>query len=144
MILGRSDESARVAAPAVVLASLEALNAGEPEQALRYYADNAECRLTGLSFHQPDVILGKEQLRAWFWDLVTQHVRIEPSTLVEEGNVVTAEILIWSDLARQLGAAPLSATDRYSVRDGKIKSLGRTIHPESAAKLLTALSHTND
>lgn len=142
---GGSDSSVGGAASVVVLVSLKALNAGDPDGALKHYADDAECKLTGLSSpRQPDVVIGKEQLRAWFQDLVSQHLQVEVVRLAREDDIVTAEILIWSDLARQVGAAPLSATDRYLIRHGKIQSLGRAIHPESAAKLLAALTHIHD
>lgn len=141
---GRSGASGTNPLSNVVLESLAAMNAGEPERASEYYAEDAWCTLLGLSPGGAEVLRGKMQLRARFHEFVSQHQQVEVRELSTTGSVVQARVLIWSEPIRRLGVAPLAATDCYSFREGRILSMRRTIDPESAAKLLTALSHPKD
>lgn len=57
-----------------------------------------------------------------------------------EGDTVTARTKTWSDPTREMGVAPLVATEVYIVQDGKITSLTYTPTEESVAKLQAAMA----
>jgi hypothetical protein len=141
---GQSKKVIALAPSEVVLLSVKALNAGDLEGALMYFAGDAEYQLIGLPFDQPDSLKGTEQLRDWLKELSTQHSYLEVEVLDTEGDIVTTRTLIWSDLTRQLGVAPLAAIEQYFIRDGRIIGAIRGIYPESAAKLQAALSHAQE
>lgn len=143
-MLGQRNSSAASAHSEVVLASLNAFNAGDLERALSHLADDAECTLIGFAPGHPRALKGKEQLRSWFKEFAAQHLRIEVDILAIEETVVTTGTLSWTDSTRQLGVAPLAATTQVLIDDGKIRSIKWTIHPESAAKLQAALSHAKE
>jgi hypothetical protein len=143
-MLGQSYSHAAGALSEVVLASLSAVNAGDLERALSYFADDAECTLIGIAPGHPRALEGREQLRSWFNDLASQHLRIETDILATTATMVTISTLSWTDFTRQLGVAPLSATGQILLDDGKIRSIKWTIHPESAAKLQAAWSHARE
>ncbi len=144
IIQGPSRTAAGTAPSQVVLSSVKALNSGDLEAALACFADDADYELTRVPPAQPDTVKGREQLRAWFEELATQHLRVEVEVLLTEGDLVTTETRTWSDSTRQLGVAPLVATERYLVQEGKIRSAIRTIRPESIAKLQAALRHVQE
>ncbi|OGN89515.1 MAG: hypothetical protein A2Y88_02320 [Chloroflexi bacterium RBG_13_48_10] len=125
-------------------ANLNALNAGEVNTTLEYYAEGVKFEVIGITPEQRITITSKTQLRILFEEFTTQHSRFEVDILNAKGNYVTTKILIWSDLTRRLGVAPLVATDQYLINNSKITRIRRTIHPESAAKLLSALTHIQE
>ena len=126
----------------VVQDSLKPFNAGNHEAALAYWADDAVVRLIGVPPDQPDTYEGKEQLRGWLESLSAIHFEIQEELIKEEGDTVTVRALSWSDPTRQLGVAPLEATEVYVVKNGKITSLTWTITSESLARLQAALSRS--
>jgi SnoaL-like domain len=141
---GKSGALGTYALSNIVLESLAAINAGEPDHASEYFAEDAWCMLTRFSPGGAEVFRGKAQLRAWFHECVSHHQQVEVRKLSTAGNVVWAKVLMWSEPIRRLGVAPLAATDCYSFRETLILSLRRTIDPEPAAKLFAALSHPKD
>ena len=144
IIQGQSEKTVATAPSEVVLLSVKAFNAGDLEAALACFAEHADYESIGVPPGQPDAVKGQEQLRAWFEGLATQHSRVEVKVLKVEEDVVRTETRTWSDSTRQLGVAPLVATEQYLVQDGKIQSAIRTIHPESVAKLQAALVHIEE
>ena len=125
---------------AVVLAGVEPLNAGDVEGALAYWADDATVRLVGVPPDVPDTYTGKEQVRAWFKDLVAAHFEIQVEVLKVEGDTVTTNTQTWQDTTRALGVAPLVATEVYVIEGGTIASLTWTISDESLARLQAAMA----
>ncbi len=89
-----------------------------------------------------DVYNGKDQIRTWFQDLVAQHFAIQVDVQKEDTESVTTKTQTWTDGTRQLGVAPLVATEVYVVKESRIKGLTWTISPESLAKLQAASAPT--
>jgi len=97
-------------------------------------------KLIGSPPGQPDTYAGKQQLRGWFGSLFAEHFEIQEELIQAEGDTLTVKALTWSDPTRNLGIAPLEATEVYVFKNGKIASLTWTISPESQAKLQAAMS----
>jgi len=125
---------------AVVQASVKEFKMGNLEASLAYYADDAVVKLIGVPPGQPDTYKGREQIRAWWKELVAAHFDIQVDVLRVDGDTVTTKTQTWMDQTRQLGVAPLVATEVYVVKNGKITSETWTITPESAAKLQAAIA----
>lgn len=126
---------------AVVTADAEALNAGDVDAAMALWADDAVVKLVpALPPGSPDTYTGAEQIRAWLESLVAMNFEIEVEILQVEGNTVTTLTKTWVDPTREMGVAPLVATEVYTVQDGKIKGLTWTISDESLAALQAAMA----
>ena len=123
----------------VIIESARLINAGDIEASLTYFADDAVYQLVGLPPNLPDTYAGKEQLRAWCTELAADHFEIQINVVSEEGNVVTSRTLTWNDMTRNLGIAPLVATEVYVIEGGKIKRATWTLSPESQAKMQAAM-----
>ena len=128
----------------LVLASVKAFNSRKLGAALEYYATDAVFELSGVPPDHPGIFTGKNNLRVWFTELSSQHSHFEVEIIKAHGSLITTRTQIWSDLTRQLGVAPLVATDQYLIQDGKIKYAQRSIHPESVAKLQAAQVHIHE
>ena len=126
---------------AVVMAEIEALNAGDIDAALALYADDVVIKLVPpIPPDSPDTYTGKADLRAWFEGLVAVNWKGELEILQVEGDTVTTKSRTWADPTRALGVAPLEATLVYTVQDGKIKGWTWTLSDESLAKLQAAMA----
>ena len=126
---------------AVVMAEIEALNAGDIDAALALYADDVVIKLVPpIPPDSPDTYTGKAELRAWFEGLVAVNWKGELEILQVEGDTVTTKSRTWADPTRALGVAPLEATLVYAVQDGKIKGWTWTLSDESLAKLQAAMA----
>jgi hypothetical protein len=115
------------------------LNAGDVERALAYWADDASVKLVGLPTGDQDSYNGKEQVRGWFKKLLAQHIQMQVKVIRVQRNIVTTRTQTWIDMTRQLGIAPLTATDVYIISEGKIASLISTISIKSRLKFQSAL-----
>jgi hypothetical protein len=83
---------------------------------------------------------GVDEIRAWWEDLVAQNFDIEVEVVKVEGDTVTTNTKTWVDFTRELGIAPLEATEVYVVQDGKIVSGTWSPTEESIAKLEAAMA----
>lgn len=125
----------------VVMAEIEAFNAGDIDAALALYADDVVIKLVPpIPPDSPDTYTGKAELRAWFEGLVAVNWKGELEILQVEGDTVTTKSQTWADPTRALGVAPLEATLVYAVQDGKIKGWTWTLSDESLAKLQVAMA----
>jgi hypothetical protein len=125
----------------VVMAEVEAMNAGDLDAVMALYIDDAVIKLVPpIPPDSPDTYTGKEEIRAWFEGLVAENFQMEVEILQVEGDTVTTKCLTWMDPTRQLGVAPLEATLVYTVQDGMIKGWTWTASGESLAKLQAALT----
>lgn len=88
----------------------------------------------------PDTFTGAEEVRAWFEDLVAMNFEIHIEVLQMEGDTVTTRTSTWVDATREMGVAPLVATEVYTVQAGKIKGFTWTISDESLAKVQAAMA----
>lgn len=124
----------------LLVASLKAFHAGDMEAALAPWADDAVVRLIGAPPGERNIHEGKTQIRAWLSGLHADHFEIQEELLGVDGDILTVKALSWSDATRGLGVAPLEATEVYVIRDAKIRSLSWSMHPESLARLMAAVS----
>ena len=123
----------------VVKAASERLSAGDLEGYLALWADDGTFQVVGLP-SGPETYKGKEQLRSEFEDEIANHIEIQVEVLKVEGDTVTTRTTSWHDFTRQIGVAPLEATEVYVIKNGKIASETWTLSPESLAKLQAALA----
>lgn len=124
---------------APVMNAAEHLNAGDLDGSLAFWTDDATFQVVGLPTGL-ETYTGKEQIRSVLKDNVDNHFKELVEVLKTEGDTVTTRTTSWHDFTRQLGVAPLAATEVYVVKNGKIASLTWTITPESLAKLQAALA----
>jgi hypothetical protein len=125
---------------ATVLDMVERLNAGDIEGSLAYFADDAMLYIVGLPPTGIEVYRGKEQLRSFWEDNVSNHFQWEVEISSAVGDVVTAHVKTWHDFTRELGVAPLEWLDVYEIKDGKITTYAGTITEEALARLKPALA----
>jgi hypothetical protein len=124
---------------APVASAAERLNAGDLDGSLAFWTDDATFLVVGLPTGS-ETYKGKEEIRAVFKENIDSHFKEQVEVLKVEGNTVTTQTTSWHDFTRQLGVAPLVATEVYIVKNGKIASLTWTISPESLVKLQAALA----
>jgi hypothetical protein len=125
----------------VVMAEVEAMNAGDLDAVLALYSDDAVIKLVPpIPPDSPDTYTGEAEIRAWFEELAAVNFTMEVEILQVEGDTVTTNCRTWIDPTRQLGVAPLEATLVYTVQDGKIKGWTWTASGESLEKLGAALA----
>ena len=111
-------------------AYLAALNAGDVEAAVAFFADDA-VRTSG-----PVQVTGKDEIRRDVERLVAMRVSVEtvgPRQVA--GDRVTWLQNVSTDGARNLGAAPFQVDAELVGQGGKIKSYTTTVRPESQARL---------
>jgi hypothetical protein len=130
------------ASPGEMLATIEgALNAGDVDAAMAFFTDDAVVKLVpALPPGSPDTYNGAEEIRAWFEELVAMNFEIDVEVLEVEGDTVTTRTSTWMDPTREMGVAPLVATEVYTVRDGKIRGFTWTISDDSLAKVQAAMA----
>jgi hypothetical protein len=125
---------------ATVMGVVERTNAGDIEGALAYFADDATLYLVGLPPTGIEFYHGKQQIRSFWEDNVSNHLQWEVEISSVVGDVVTAHVKTWHDFTRELGVAPLEWLDIYEVKDGKITAYSGTITEEALARLKPALA----
>ncbi len=123
-----------------VLGAAERLNAGDLESALDYWDDDGLFYVFGIPPTGVEIYSGKGEIRAVFEENIASHFREEVEILEIVGDAVTTKTTTWHDFTRQLGLAPMQATEVYVIQDGKIASLTWIISEESLAKLAPALA----
>jgi uncharacterized protein (TIGR02246 family) len=114
---------------AVVTAVFEAMNAGDVETALSYYADDAVFDVVPFSTHT-----GKEEIRAYFEEAAALNAATEYENLQVEGDTVTMTAWYTDDDLRAIGLN-LEGIEEITVQDGKIVSETWTATEETMAAL---------
>jgi hypothetical protein len=125
---------------ATVMGMVERMNAGDLEGALAYWADDAVVYFYGLPPTGTEIYRGKEQIHSVFEENVSSHLQWEVDIRSIVGDEVNARAKTWHDFTRQLGVAPLEATEVYLINDGKIVTYAWTVTEESLARLKPALA----
>lgn len=124
----------------VVLSQMEPWNSGDVEAAMELYADDASVKIQpALPPGSPDQHSGKAELRAWFNELAAMNFELDVEVVKVDGNTVTTRTETWSDPTREIGVAPLIATEVYTVEDGKIAGWTWTLSDESLAAIEAAM-----
>jgi len=128
--------------PEKVLAGMEAaLNAGDVDAAMVFFTADAVLKFVpALPPGSPDTITGAQEIRAWLEELVAAHFQIDVEVLKVEGDTVTTRTKTWMDPTREMGIAPLVATEVYTFQAGKIKGFTWTVSDESLAKIQAAMA----
>ena len=97
----------------------EAVNAGDVDATMAFFADDAVVKLVpALPPGSPGTYTGAEEIRSWFEELVAGNFEIEIDVVDVDGDTVTTRTSTWMDETRELGIAPLVATETYTVREG--------------------------
>jgi hypothetical protein len=112
----------------------EALNAGDVEAALDWYADDAVLDLGTFGRFS-----GKEELRAAFENEVSLNASWEVSDFQVEGNTVTFQSRYTSDAMRALGVT-LEAIEVITFQDGTITTDTWTATEDSLAAFQAAMA----
>jgi hypothetical protein len=128
--------------PEEMLAAMaDALNAGDVDTAMALFTDDAVVKIApALPPGSPDTYTGAEEIRAWFEELVAMNFEMRVEVLEVAGDIVTTRTSTWVDSTRQMGVAPLVATEVYTVQDGKIKGFTWTLSDESLAEVQAAMA----
>jgi hypothetical protein len=125
---------------AAVMGYAERLNAGDLEGSLAYFNDDAIFYVLGLPPTGTEIHTGKEQIRTMLEENVASHFKMEVEVLSVVGDVVTTWTTTWHDFTREIGAAPLEATEVYVIEDGKIATESWHITEGSLDRLKAALA----
>jgi putative intracellular protease/amidase len=127
--------------PAAVIKSLAAaLNAGNVDAVMAFYADDATITQQPAPAGQSGVLTGKEQIRGFIQGLVANHFSGEVSNLKVVGDKITLTGTLSTDTYRKLGVAPIVIAEEAVIVGGKIKSETMTVTPESLAKIQAAMA----
>ena len=117
---------------------LAAFGNGDFDTLLAVWADDAvQTIVVGDSV---ETYTGKDEIRAYWEELLAGGFSMEATVQSVEGNTVTAESKTWSNDTRALGVAPLVGTEVCVVQDGKIQSMTWTMSEASLAALGAALA----
>jgi hypothetical protein len=120
-----------------VLSALEgALNAGDVEAAMALFTDDAVVSLALFD----ETYAGTQEIRAWFEELVAGNFELHLEVLEVDGYTVTTKTTTWIDFTREMGIAPLVATEIYTFQDGKITGFIWTPTDETASKIQAVLA----
>jgi len=106
----------------VIQARDAAVNAGDLEAALEFYADGATIRDANPDPGSTGVVEGKDKIREFIADAISNKIRLEPANFQVAGDTVNFEHHVWRndpDLIR-LNLLPIETNDTVVVRDGKI------------------------
>jgi hypothetical protein len=130
--------------PAVVLAYVEAINAGDLEAAMalchdKLYADLRPTLLPGAQLLSGGT---KGDVRTWLEEAMALNLEIETELLSEAGDKVTARSRIRSDYLREIDAAPIVVNEEYKVSDGQVQSWNRLVTGNSMRKLQEGLGRS--
>jgi len=120
----------------VVAALEEAMNAGDVDAAMVLFTDDAVVNLAFVD----ETYTGAEEIRAWFEELVAANFEIQIEVLQVDGDTVTTKTTTWIDFTREMGIAPLVATEVYALQDGKITGFTWTPTDETVGKIQTVLA----
>ncbi|HEY83787.1 MAG TPA: SnoaL-like domain-containing protein [Chloroflexi bacterium] len=123
---------------ATIKAMEDALNAGDVDAAMAFFTDDAVVKLEFFG----DTCTGADEIRVWFEELVAGNFQIQVEVLQIDGDTVTAKTTTWIDFTREMGIAPLIATEVYTFQDGKIAGFTWIPTDETAAKIQTVLAAT--
>lgn len=119
---------------------IEAMNAGDIEKSLAYFADDAVVYIIGLPPTGIEVYAGKDAIRGLWQDSLDNHFQWETEVTSDDGNILFVKAKTWHDFTRMLEVAPLEYTDVYEVVDGKIISYGTTITADALARFKPAFA----
>jgi hypothetical protein len=125
---------------AVIEAYIEAVNAGDLDEILDLYADDAVHIFLPTADGSAGVCLGKEQFTMWYEQSLANgdRVAVEDGTIAVDGNQASFVTHITSDPWSKLGLEALAAQADLVVIDGRIMTHVVTLTPDSVRQLQAA------
>lgn len=125
---------------AVFRAAYAALNAGDAEGNMAFYADNA----VSISLPPPPgstgVVVGYEDMLAATKAFVSRHLQIEFTDFRANGDSAAFTALVTEDVFTDLGVAPMEFTGTATVQDGLIVMESWVMREESFARFMAAVT----
>ena len=109
------------------------------EPTLSHFASNAVVTLLGLP-SGTEIYTGTEAIGAWMNGLIDLGFRAEVEVTGTDGDTVTTLTRTWMNPTRQMGIAPLEATETFVIQDGLIQSETWLLTPASLEKLSAAMA----
>lgn len=132
--------NAQVTDPAaVVTARIEAMNAGDVDAAIAYFADDAVYKFVDPPPGVPDTFAGKDEIRGRLETLVAVNASMEVEIQQVDGDKVTALTKFADDGLKEMGVGFIEGIEEYTVQDGKITSYQWTMTEASKAKVAAAM-----
>lgn len=123
---------------AIVEAVVTHMNAGELEEMLAYYDDDATVYFLGLPPTGTEVYRGKDAIRAIMADNVANHFSAEVDVAESSESIVTGTMTSWHDFTREIGVAPVTAYVIYELANGKIVTEEWVVGEPSLAQIKEA------
>lgn len=123
---------------AVIRAVGKALNAGDLDGVMAFYAENAVKTQQPPPAGQSGVWTGKEQIRASIKSMIDARTTCDASNVQVVGNKVSYTATCANDSFRKLGLASIAVNEETTVEAGKITAQHVTIPPETLAKIQAA------
>ena len=129
---------------AVIEAYIEAVNAGDLDEILDLYDDDAVHIFLPTPDGSAGVCLGKEQFTMWYEQSLVNRDRValEDGSLAVDGNQATFLTQITSEPWSKLGLEALQAKADLVVIDGRIMTHVVTLTPDSVRRLQAARGAT--
>ncbi len=125
---------------AIYRAANDALNAGDNEGNLQYYADDA----ISIALPPPPgidaITVGKEALRKWNADAIGSHSHIEFTDFHVNGETINVRTMSTNDFLKGIGVGYLEFSGTAIVRDGLIVSESFLMSKQSQQRLEAALT----
>jgi hypothetical protein len=126
---------------AMIMAWLDAQNAGDVDAALAFLADDAFITLVPPPMEGHDgVFRGKEEIRAWWENLSSLNGVGTVSDCQVEGETVTCLLNYTDDSLKALGLDSIDNEFVVIVREDKIQTYTATMTEESLAALMAAMA----
>jgi hypothetical protein len=118
----------------VVMAAHDAMNAGDVEAALSYYAEDAVLDIVPFNKHT-----GQDEIRAYFEGNAALNATLEHEVIQVEGNTITLRTWYTDDDLRAMGLN-LEGITEVTIEDGKIATETWTATDETMAALEAAMA----
>jgi ketosteroid isomerase-like protein len=117
----------------VALLLAEAVNAGDLEQALALFAEDAV--VTSVS---PEPFRGKTQIQGWLEGMIADDFELQAEIAEVSGNKVVEQDTMTMDSMSFFGIEPLTGTSELVVENGKIQTLNFSFSEETLDDMQSA------
>lgn len=125
---------------AVFRAAYDALNAGDLERNMAYYAQDAVSVGLPAPPGSTGVEVGYDAILAIAEDLISRNIHVEITDFRAHGESATLTALVTEDIFTDLGVAPVEFTGATTVQDGLILMESWVMRKESFARFMAALA----
>ena len=127
---------------AVVQALGSALNDGDLDSAMTYFAENASFSSLGM---EPSYYIGKAEIRDLFEGLIVGNFRIETDIVASygDGSILVSNTQTWADPLTEMGFDHWTATEFYIVNGDQITSITWVLSNDIKDQLMAAMASSN-